>query len=316
MRALSASVLAALLVLGTAEAAVRVAEPALAEPQRWSTQEAQYKVEQMRELPPDGVVFAGSSMMGMAGDASRMPHAYNAALRGASLAMTEEWLELAVVPTLRPHTVVLGVSTRELNANDGAQATSTKLFLDAPAVRRLTGRETVLDRAERWGEQVSALFRYRTVLRRPGDLFAKRDTVEGATIGADGHDDSFRRRSYELDDAGRAFFAREPLHDFAVGTAQLQSLRRTVQWLRDRRIDVVVAAMPVTADYAALHPGGTPTYEAAIGRLHDTAVRAGARWVDFGIWPTRLFADPMHVNGAGAARFTDRIAELLSPEAT
>lgn len=313
MRTLATSVLAALVVLGAAEAAVRVAEPALAAPQRWSTQEAQYKVGQMRDVPPGGVVFAGSSMMDMAGDAGRLPHAYNAALRGASLVMTEKWLELAVVPALRPRVVVLGVSTRELNANDGAQATTTERFLDAPAVRRLTGRETALDRAERWGERFSALLRYRTVLRRPGDLFAKGGAVEGATIGADGHDDSFRQRSYELDDAARSFFAREPLHDFAVGTAQLQSLRRTVEWLRRRGIDVVVVAMPVTADYAALHPGGTPTYEAAIARLRDTAVGAGARWVDVGIWPTRLFADPMHVNGAGAARFTDRIAELVAP---
>jgi hypothetical protein len=85
--------------------------------------------------------------------------------------------------------------------------------------------------------------------------------------------------------------------------------------LQRQGIAVLLVAMPVTAALVALHPGGAPTYQAAIATYASIARGSGARFVVPGVWPDIQFADPVHLNGVGTARFSQYLAPLLGAPA-
>lgn len=76
---------------------------------------------------------------------------------------------------------------------------------------------------------------------------------------------------------------------------------------------VVVAAMPVSDDMAALHPDGRAGHEAIADSHLDAARAAGAEVIDLtGALTDGHFHDPAHPNEEGRAILTDRMVALLA----
>jgi hypothetical protein len=309
-------ILAVLTVLLGAELGTRALAHRLPAPRTWSTPEAQVKVAQMERRRAGGrtggTVFVGTSLMEAAADPTRYPgDSYNASLAGLGLRTLRWWTANVVVPDLRPATVVLGLTTRELNANDAGRNALEDAFFDAPAVRRLTGRERPLDAADRIAGRLSELVRYRRVLRRPSVLFERDpDGVDGdIEFDAGGAATFFRHATFDAGPAAERSVRATALHQFRVGERELDELRAMITELRRAGTRVVVVDMPVSDVYPRWHPGGEATYRAAARRLDTTARAAGAEVLRPGVWPESLFADPFHLNGAGTARFTALLAQ-------
>lgn len=314
-RPLRAALLAVVVVV-VVDAAFRLVAPSLPEPLIWSSEEAQAKVARMEDLAGRvDVAVVGSSVVDLGFDPAAEPElgAYNAALRGASAEVIARWTADVVVPRLDPQTVVIGVTSRELSPNDTEQIGATRDFLAAPAMRRLLGTETVMNGAERQAGRVSAIFRYRTVLRRPLLIFEGRDRLDsGVELSASGWDRSQEDTTYQDSEGVKQFFRSVPLRDFAVGTREQDRFETLAKALRSRGKDVVILNMPVTEDYIDLHPRKRTDYEAATAALRRVAERAGARFVDAGVWPSRFFSDPIHLNGDGASKLTGEVALELA----
>jgi hypothetical protein len=311
----------ALAILLVSESVVRLRASALPPPLKWATPDLDRKVQQLGEMT-DGtsVLFLGSStvdgsidpsLMTLDDDVAKGRPSFNAAVRGGTIRMVSSWARLKAVPLARPDVVVLGVASRELNANDPRQQAREDEFFDAPAVRHLTGDETPLDAAERAAESASALFKYRTVIREPASLKAFvglgetpsiTDTVFGDYIAPDGQFLSFLRRPYNA-----AVFLRDELNEGAVDAGQLATFRELVGYLKSKAKRVIVVNMPVTKDYVTSlgdHDRFAKLMRTEVDRLDVGYVRPG-------IWPTTLFADPVHVNRQGSAKLTKLIEDVI-----
>ncbi|HEU5082085.1 MAG TPA: hypothetical protein VFU14_02005 [Acidimicrobiales bacterium] len=305
--------LGVLLAVLVAEGAVRAAADRLPDPQRWSTPETQYKVDQIAGRAGVRTVAVGSSVVDVALDPEALgPDAYNAALGAASIGMVDTFTRQVVVPRLDPEVVVVGVSSRELNRNAPEQRRIEADFLDAPAVRELLATESTLDTAERVAGEVSALVRYRSVLRDPESWLDPQPAWDDTVTSADGLYLGFLEESYEAGPAVLRRLRRGPLHAFEVGDRQVATLRALLSDLRSQGRRVLLVATPVTRDYVDLLPGGQADHERFTALAERVARRAGAEFVDAGVWPERLMADPLHVNRAGVQRFSDLIATALA----
>jgi len=164
----------AVLLIVAIDLFVRARSSALPDPPRWSAPEIDYKEKQVRRLQARGgssTVFLGSSVIDVAADPSHLSPAsaarpaYNAGFGAASVSMIDTWATKVALPRLRPDVVVVGLASRDVNANDPDQARFERDFADCRAVRQLSGRDSGLDRAEQRLEAESALFKYRTLLR-------------------------------------------------------------------------------------------------------------------------------------------------------
>lgn len=305
--------LGVLLLVLVAEAAVRVAADRLPEPQRWSTPETQYKVDQMADLDGVRTVAVGSSVVDVALDPDALgPDAYNAALGAASIGMVDTFTREVVVPRLDPEVVVVGLSSRELNRNAPEQRRIEADFLDAPAVRHLLGTESTLDVAERVAGELSALVRYRSVLRDPESWVDPRPAWDGTVTGDDGLYLGFLDESYDASPAVRRRLRRGSLHAFEVGDRQVATLRALLTDLRSQGRQVLLVTTPVTREYVDLLPRGQVDHERFTALAEEVAQSAGVRFVDAGVWPDQLMADPLHVNRAGVQRFSELIATALA----
>ena len=324
-RRVPVALLVAALVVLAGEVTTRAVASRLDPPLRWQNWETQNKVDRIDALGARGgasVVFVGSSMVNAAIDPDafgRVAHrdrpAFNAAINGADARLVEPWLLDVVVPRLRPETVVIGVSSRDLN--DQASHRQFDLFRTSDAGRWVMHHRALPDRIERAAERWSYLVRYRGDLRRPRRLAGHHDPLrEVAHVGSLGQLralDIYATASYAV----TPHFVREAradaLHDYSIGGAQLAALRRTVAGLRARGVRVVLLEMPVTADAIALHPRGAADYARFTTRLRGVADATGARLVDLTktFDSTRLFFDPFHLNGSGRAVFTAAIADRV-----
>ena len=233
--------------------------------------------------------------------------------------MIATWARLLAVPQLRPDTVVLGVVSRELNPNDPEQARLEREFFEAPAVRHLLGTENLMQVAARRVEGVSDLFKYRTVVRRPPffkllvGLAQTSITAEyGAIVAPDGQYQGFLNRSYDHSPAVLAFLRNQGLHRFAIGSAQVATIRGLLDYLHDNTKHVIVVNMPVTQDYVDAHPRGEKDYDSATRTLEHLADDGGARFVDFGVWDGKYFADPAHLNARGSKRISHLLDRTLA----
>src|SRR3546814_13925729 len=81
--------------------------------------------------------------------------------------MVDVWSEHVVEPALAPDVAVIAISSRDVNANGAGLESQTPGFYALPAVERLLGTDSLLERIERRAGAVSRLVRYRTVPRRP-----------------------------------------------------------------------------------------------------------------------------------------------------
>jgi hypothetical protein len=316
------SLLVALVILLLAEVGVRLVDDRLPSPQRWSRLEEQIKADDLKALAdePGGVVFLGSSMMNAAADPAvvkadldRPEPVYNASLLGADTRITRLWATRLVVPTVRPSVAVIGVSCREIGSQDPALTTQYRQFVDAPAVRTLEDREKLLARVDEQVGRVSALVKHRYELRRPLNLVGgdERSTTT-FTIDPDGQDDYFLERAYPAPQDVQDVLYRPDVTKLVLSQRRIDALADTVRDLRRESVDVVVVNMPVTQDYVSYLPAPSEQSNARCWRvLRETAEGAGARYVEAGVWDKALFADPIHLNGAGSRRFSAMLAEIV-----
>lgn len=312
-------VLAAVVVLLIAEVGLRLVSGSLRPPVVWENPEADAKWRQMSTLAGSGgasTVFIGSSLVGVGFDPSRVSApdderpAYNAALLSSALGQQRLWLEHFVLPLLRPSTVVIGVSGRELNANDATLDLADALMLQAGEVRHALGTESLVERADRWLRRLSYLARYREVLREPTELFDRGPRTPEAAIT----DLGLTTAALDLEFTP---FDRERLERYGriqyyeLSELRLQQLRTMVESLTARGIEVVIVNMPVTAEAVAIYPRGPVDLEEYSARLEALAAEAGAAYLPTGVWPTSLFADEWHVNGRGTAELTTMLAASI-----
>jgi hypothetical protein len=274
------AVAAAVLLL--TELGVRVIEDRLPPPPDWYTPEYGVKDEQMAALAARNggasVVFIGSSVIDVAIDPSALDNpatdgrpAYNAGLIGANLEMVDVWSEHVVEPALQPDVVIIGVSSRDVNRNGAGLETQTPGFYKLPAVRRLLGTESLLEKVERRAGDVSRIVRYRTVLRRPleavfGYDSPDRNLAKNTELGQELH---LAGDSYQDSPNVLSFFRAEPLLAYSASDAQFGALRRTVERLEGRGVRVILLDVPVTEQYVSLHPQGAADYR--LPQLRDRA---------------------------------------------
>lgn len=299
-------------VLLVAELAVRGAAAHLPEPQVWSTPETQYKVEQMAGLGPVETVFTGSSVVDVGVDPSLLDRpAYNGALGAASIGMVADFTLGHVVPQLDPATVVVGLSSRELNPNSPEQQATEEAFRDAPAVRRMLGTESVLDRLQRTLGDVSHVVRYRSVLRDPGSWLDGDPSWDDRLTRRDGLYLGFLDEPYRAPDQLLRRLRAGALHDFAIGDGPVATLRDLLTELREDGRQVLLVATPVTQDYVEAHPHGARDHDQFTATIAALARDLDIPLLSSGVWDTSFMADPLHVNRAGAARLSRAIRQAL-----
>lgn len=259
------------------------------------------------------VVFMGSSMTDYALDPKalsvslglRRP-AFNASLNGAEARLMEFWLLNVVVPRLRPRAVVIGVSSRELNDRGRNARRAYEAVRGSYGGRSVATDRSPTERILAGAERLSALVRYRELLRTPTRLF-KVERLQAALavtrLGAPTH---IRTRG--------AFKQLPPFEGgFSVGGSAIHALERLVTRLRAERIRVIVVEMPMSPDGFLRHPNGIADYAQFHSALARLAVERDVDLVDLtpSFPTTEWFVDSLHLNAKGRTRFTVLITDHL-----
>lgn len=315
----------ALAVVLLTELGVRLVEDRLPPPVQWYTPEYGIKEEQMAGLADRhggaSVALIGSSVVDVAVDPTKLDApvtadrpAYNAGLIGANLEMVDVWSEHVVEPTLRPDVVILSVSSRDVNRNGAGLESQTPGFYRLPAVRRILGTETVLQKVERWAGDVSKIVRYRRELRRPLEALFEYDSPDrNLALNTDfGQELHLADTAYQGGPNVEAFFRAEPLLAYSASETQLAAMRRTIQRLEAAGVRVVLLDVPVTEQYISLHPRGAEDYRFYEIALNVLAAQTGTDLLDTGVWTSNGFSDPLHLNGAGGDLLTAVIDRYLT----
>lgn len=328
--AVAAVVLA--VVLLAAEGTTRLLAPHLPEPELWADASTATKVAQMDALEDRlgcvDVVFAGNSMtrdgvdppVFTAADPARRT-AYNASLDAATPELLERWVPEQVDPRLHPDTVVIGLSSFDLNDEAAITRSALEAFDTAPMTR-----DDVYGTLERPLIDHLALFRHRVELRDPEVVWESvQRWIDGEQaehpdpagipdlIGPLGQGLSRQGLTYEGSAVAQQFVLDQLLNDYAPDGDQRAALARLAGDLADRGHQVVLLVLPVTDDYQALHPGGPADFDAFLDEAAEVAEQAGADLVDAHDWAPgdEVFADTHHLNGAGAAAFSAALPGLL-----
>ena len=311
------SLAAALVFIALAELAVRAGASRLPEPQTWDAPEAQVKYDQMAHLSrahqTGGIVLLGTSLMDVGVDSAlfaaqtgqRLP-VYDASLAGGTLETVRWWYAHVVVPLLHPKVVIFGYTSRELNPNDPDAAKLSTRFFQSPAVHHLAGTETLMERLERVGDRVSYLFRYRRLLRQPSETLHHRTAldIQRPVISAGGQATSFVTFGYNRSPLIPAFFRQTVTYRFAVGPSQVATALGALSDIRASGAGALLVDMPITSDYIGLHPNGWADWARYEQAMNSIVTRSRVPEVPAQLWTPAYFADPIHLNGAGARRLT------------
>jgi len=269
------------------------------------------------------VAFVGSSMVNAAADpvaitralAGRRP-AFNAALNGAGLEAMDFWTLHVVVPLLHPRVVVIGVSSREFNDLASEPARFATTMFKSSAARSLSGTASMKERLYDWAGKVSALVRYREVLRDPLGASGgrARKALAVSPLGVLASLRVFLRGTYAIPDSFRGRVVHQTIVPFAIRGRQVAVLSHLVRTLAADHIVPVIVKMPMSHDVIALHEHGAvdfAAYESALGRF--VAAHPAARFIDMAaeFSSTDEFHDPFHLNSRGRHRFSTIIAQQL-----
>lgn len=220
------------------------------------------------------------------------------------------------MPRLQPDTVVIGLSSVDLNSGD--PDTFWGPLTRSRGYSRVNAQtaDDVAHQVEIVLEDWSALFRLRTVLREPVRVlleFGNQDESDLQTgpFGAELRDEELD--PYELTEEGKRRIREGQLADFRLVGRDLEMLDSLVRELTAQDIEVILLNMPMTDDFVQLHPSGEQDYLAYVSILEDLARRYEARLIDLGraIESTDLFRDPSHLNYEGADMFTKHLASTL-----
>jgi|GEM_PF-3445258 len=328
-----------LLVLGVvavfvlAEGGARVLAPYLDEPDEWGDQARAVKVAQLDALGADGscvdIVVVGNSMArdGIVPNvvSSNDPDGrsvYNAALDAAGPDLVQPWLLDQVVPRVRPATVLLVVSTPDLNAAAPAGQAAAASYRSS-----LAGTPGALGASQRWLAGRLALVAHRNQLRSPTDVDDAIDRWRAGTpaarideqsltdvLGPDGEGRSRVDLVRRPGTPASPFVTEQLLADFVVADDADDRLAGMAAAVREVDAEPVFVLLPVTDAFVEAHPHGVADVHAAEEAVSRAAVAAGAPIVDlrgFAV-PAAGFADTHHLNAAGADALSSALPDALT----
>lgn len=290
----------------------------------WGSWEAQKKADAIGELGGKGganVLLLGSSMMTAAVDPAQLTEllgderpAFDGSLLGGTARLFDWWATKVAVERLRPHTVVIGVASRDLNDGSGSPAYDT--ITSSPAAKIVNGKDGFADRLEQRAADWSYLVRYRTQIRRPYAWLKEEPSVVGERVDVTplgSISNWIIQDTYQVREAFRRQGAERAYRDYSIGGLELASLGHLVDNLTARGIEVVIVTMPVTEDAIALHPRGALDQARFVETLSTFVASRGVRYLDMdAAFPGTVgFADPHHLASSGRRRFTALLAEFL-----
>lgn len=263
------------------------------------------------------ILFFGTSTAGAAFDPNMVDdrRGYDLWWAGAGTETLDAFAESFALTLFDTDTVVVGVTSRELN---DSRAAENRVVLDdatrALAWRRVANRDP-LTLVELFASRVSALVRYRSDLRRPTSWLswmAIDVQPEGLTTDSTGRLTRYRDRPEP--EMSEGDIAREvlALSDYSTGGRQADGLVSTLETLGDKR--VLLVFLPVSfVDYGPLHPNGIADIDAARAVARDAAAEAGVEFLDASdIGEDRtLFGDANHLNQRGSEILTQRVLDAL-----
>jgi hypothetical protein len=322
---------ATIAVLLAGEGAARGLAPYLPEPLLYGDDTTQVKVAQLDRLGDACIdlVVAGDSMGRDAFDPAAFTaadpagrRAYNASLDGASPALLRRWLTEEVAPRLRPTTVVITLSSLDLNTHANAATSALAAYNAASLTADGPG-----GRVSSWLVARSALVRYRTELRDPsavvdavsswrsGTPLPRRsaDGINGL-IGPEGEGLS-RRSLHYLHDVGTKSFTRDQLlAGFDIDSRQVDEARDLIRDLRANGTQVALVVLPVTSDYISLHPRGQEDFDEFMVTARFLSTAGGAPLIDLHdqLPDDARFADTHHLNAEGQAWFSSTLPARLA----
>jgi hypothetical protein len=187
-------------------------------------------------------------------------------------------------------------------------------FSRTSGAKQLLGTETTADRIERRLTEMSALLRYRSVLRKPNE--ALRNYVPAGQVRLQLTDSGLETHllGTQLTDTPtvRTFFRRHPLHDFELSASGIGAIERLITAARGSGSRVVLLDVPITDLYVSLHPRGPADYGAYQAAVDQLAARSGAQLFRPGVWDRALFSDPLHLNGRGMRRLSAELDQYLT----
>jgi hypothetical protein len=307
-----------LAVLLLSELAARVLAGGLPNPD-WNFAQTDRKVAQMEAMAAAGetaaVVLIGNSSVNSAflpddlAALTGLGDFFNAGLDGSSMRQTEDWTLNVVVPLIDPQTVVIGLTSRDLNDASSSNAEVYRNYLNSRGRARFLGEETMGQRVQRALSDLSALVRISPFIRDPASLItqynpAGPDTGEFVLPG-----EEYAPRQLDITRTRE-----RALNDYTLGGVELEALGRLVDELERQSIGVVVMEMPyVGADYLDLHPNGAADYDAYRQTVAAFTDDRGLAYIDLTDypWTTAEFYDFLHVNSAGIAIVNDLLADGL-----
>jgi hypothetical protein len=290
----------------------------------WQNWEMEHKVASIDALAATGgvsVVAVGSSDVNAAVDPALLSDpsgdglVFNAAVNGLSMEALERWVLRVIVPRLRPRVLLIGLGSHAFNRNNKVAAARYESLVTSPAWGDLVGRDGPGARLIAWADKHILLVRYRSYLGRRS-LFQDSPTRRHTASRADGTLRAlllFRFRPYGSEERQLQTWNRV-LASFEVGEPEIQSLARLIEGLRAADVVPVIVRMPYTTDWISIHPGVTADIEAYERALSQLVHDHGVIFLDAGAHFSSLegYADPVHLNGAGRARFSKIVAEFLA----
>ncbi len=263
-------------------------------------------------------LVVGSSSVGIAVRPDDLPEGgtgYNYWLAGPSMRSVADLTTDVLLDRVRPETVVIGVTMREFSEGPFQRAHHSAL-VESYAFEDATGRSTVIDDADEALKSVSALARYRDVLRDPVRLVDQIQTgpLPPDQVADDGH----------LTDRGDDRMVDEPpehleqergaMVDYSLADADLDALDHLLAVLAKRNIRAIVLNLPVSAKFIGLADGGQRSQLTFTDRVRSVSEKHSAFWVDSMIepWDDEWFADVNHLNDRGAARLEPILKAALA----
>jgi hypothetical protein len=206
--------------------------------------------------------------------------------------------------------VVWGVSVLDLN--DGRDLSVVDAYSSAQATR-----QGALAEVDRWLAGRSGLFQYRHHLVDP-NAWAERTKMDAirSVIRADGQRRPARRTPSE---AERKRLQDQVVSDYKVGGPMAASLRRTIEAVKARGIDVVLVWLPVPERLTALLPDPTVESEAH-AETQELAADLGVSFLDVSEgFHDGDFLDYTHMRERASQRFSRQLSHelaFLKPEPT
>lgn len=311
----------ALAVVILAEMGVRTIADRLPVPLVWHNQEALVRVEYMKAAGDTDIVFAGSSLAGMAFDPALVEEllpgvsAHNAAQSAGLPSLTTPWTLDVVLPRLEPELLVLGVGSFDFYDHSAATA-FRDAFLNSTGGRHATDPTDTLASLDWWLGARSDLWRHRRELRQPKVLLqalrnqAERLDVLAARVQPTGW--STFEGTPRFDSQGPDADAGLPNQEWTLGTREPAMIETLISEARERSVEVVLALMPTTEAYVRRHPRQELDHDLYVAAASELAKRMAVPLIRLDhVRDDALFGDSVHLNREGAHVTTAMVVDEL-----